>query len=585
MSKNDYIQNKSLKTFFIASVLISVINQVNSMVDGIIVSHFVSPDALSTVGLAAPVLSVIYMLAGMISMGASLLVTKEIGMQNYTNVAKLFTASILSAFVVTAVMALGLYLCADDLVRLLTEDERLLGMLQSYTSAAIIGSVVLAVQVITLMFVKLSGRPDLVTKAVIVECVSNIILDVVLVGGLSIGIAGAAWASTIACLLSALYMMSFLKREDSIIKWLKPEASWVLQESKNAFAGGVPSAVGTIAFAVFASGLNMLVLNAQGADGLFVLSVSVQMLMLCMLVLGGASGAITGIGGVMLGEYDIDGYRSLVVGLLKKCSIALAVFTVIFMVSPELLARTFGATDEMLPVVSPSLRVFCLSILPLGLISLLSSTYLLQGHKALAAVIQLLFVICILPPVWFTTVYCPEYLWHALPFGFWLMLVIMLCCTFVISRRDKTLHWMTLISKLPNDPNVSLSVNYDSESAQQAIDQIHVFLDVCELDPSVYYNIDSCLEEVTYNLIEMTKNTGKTGSFDIRVVDTCKKILITVKDDGKPYNPILKYNDGEEHSVEDVNLALVMINALCPDINYKYMNGINCVYMNFNYAE
>lgn len=584
MSKNDYIQNKSLKTFFIASVLISVINQVNTMVDGIIVSHFVSPDALSTIGLATPILSVLYMLAGMISTGASILVTKEIGMQNYTKVAQLFTSSILSAAVVTAMMSIVLYGFSDDLTMLLTEDERLLGMLQSYTSAAIIGSVVLAVQVIMLMFVKQAGRPELVTKAVVVECVINIILDVVFVGGLSMGIAGAAWASTFACLLSVMFLVPFLLREDSVIKWVSPKLSWVMQESKEAFVNGIPSAVGTIAFAVFASGLNMLVLNAQGANGLFVLSVSVQMLMLCLLVLGGASGAITGIGGVMLGEYDIDGYRSLVVGILKKCALALAVFTVIFMISPELFARTFGATDEMLPVVCPSLRVFSLSILPIGVVSILSGTYLLQGHRVLASVIEVLSLVCILPPVWITSVYCPEYLWHALPFGYWLLVVIMLCCTFAISRHDKTLHWFTLISKLPNNPSVSLSVNYDTDSVQQTIDQIHVFLDVCELDSSVYYKIDSCLEEVTYNLIDMTQNTGKTGSFDIRVVDTGKKILITVKDDGKPYNPILKYNDGEEHAVEDANLALVMINALCPDINYKYMNGINCVYMNFSYA-
>lgn len=95
MSRNNYIQNKSLRTFFIASVLTSVITQVNSLVDGIIVSHFVSPDALSVINLSTPVMSILYLVAGMISLGASVLVTKEIGMQNHIKVARLFTASIL----------------------------------------------------------------------------------------------------------------------------------------------------------------------------------------------------------------------------------------------------------------------------------------------------------------------------------------------------------------------------------------------------------------------------------------------------------------------------------------------------------
>lgn len=165
------------------------------------------------------------------------------------------------------------------------------------------------------------------------------------------------------------------------------------------------------------------------------------------------------------------------------------------------------------------------------------------------------------------------------------MLLVVVCCSFFISRRHRDLHWCTLISKYPNAPCVSMSVNYDIPSVKEALDRIHIFLDICELNESLYYKVDSCLDELTGNLISMTENTGKKGSFDLRVVDDGKKITIIMKDDGKPYSPIVKYNAAEGSSIEDANLALVILNAFCPDLSYEYMNGINCVYMNFNYTE
>lgn len=584
MNKNNYIQNKSLRTFFIASLLISAITQINELTDGIIVGHFVSPDALSTINLATPVLSVVYMLASMVSMGVSILVTKEIGMQNYLKVSQLFTASMLTAIASTGLLSAGMYLYSDSVAALLTDEIRLLPLLQDYLPVTFIGSVVIAVQVMLMVFVKLSGHPEIVTRAVLVECVSNIILDLLLVGYFSFGISGAAWATTLSILCSLLYLVPFVQK-DSMIKLVHLQQSWLFLDTRNTVVNGIPAAVGSVAMAVLFGALNTLVLKSQGADGMFVFSVCIQMLMITMLVLGGAGDAITGIGGVLLGEGDIDGYRNLVVGILKKCAMALAIFTLFMMIYPDGVARLFGATYELQQVARQPIRVFCASFLPLGIILILESSFLLQEHKVLSSILQTLYLVCLVPAVWISSVYLPEYFWYSIPVGVMVMFVILICSTWVISRKNKTLHWFTLISKLPNNPSISLSVDYNQEAVQEAIEKIHFFLDVCELDKEMYYKIDSCLEELTYNLISMTQNTGKQGSFDIRVVDDGKKILLIMKDDGKPYNPILKYNKTDGSNAEDANLALVILNGLCPDLNYKYMNGINCVYMNFKYAE
>lgn len=585
MSRNNYIQNKSLRTFFIASVLTSVITQVDSLVDGIIVSHFVSPDVLSVINLSTPVMSILYLVAGMISLGASVLVTKEIGMQNHIKVARLFTASIIIAIIITGLAAAGLILCSDNVAILLTKEERLLPLLRSYLPVAFLGSVVAVIFTLAMVFVKMIGHPEKVTRAVVISAVANICLDILFVGVLSWGISGAAWATILSITSACIYLLPKLFDKDSIVKFVRPQNSWFFPCSNSLVVNGIPAAVGSVATAVLFALLNMLVLKAQGADGMFIMSICLQMMMISMLVLGGAAGAVTGIGGVMLGESDIDGYRSLVTGILKKSAIGLVLISVILLIYPDLLSRLFGASEDLTFTARGPLRIFCLSLLPLGLVTILDSSFLLQGHNVLSSVIQVLYLVCLIPLVWLASTFRPEYLWWAITASLWFRFLIVVCCSFVITRKRRDLHWFTLISKYPNDPGISLSVNYDRASVQEALNKIHSFLDICELDQSLSYKVDSCIDELTGNLISMTEQTGKSGSFDLRVVDTGKKIIITMKDDGKPYNPIIKYDATNGVNPEDANLALVILNAFCPDLNYKYMNGINCVYMNFPYGK
>ena len=585
MSRNNYIQNKSLRTFFIASILTSLVSQINTLIDGVIVSHFVSPDALSALNLANPVMLILYLFAGMVSMGSSVMVTKEIGMQNYPKVSRLFVSGVLIAVFVTAFIAVGLIIISDNIAGLLTNEWRLLPLLQSYLPVAFIGSIATAAATLAMVFTKSSGHPELATRAVIISSSSNIVLDLLFVCVFSMGLKGAACASALSILFSFIFLIYHLFEKKSFISWTKPETEWFFPYSKTLVINGIPYAVSAIATAILFAALNMFVQKAQGADGMFILSVSIQMMMLCMLVLGGAAGSVTGIGGVMLGEGDIDGYRTLVGSVLKKSAIALAAISVILMASPDLLARMFGAGDDLLRTSRGPLRLICSAFLPLGILTILDSSFLLQGHRTLSSFLSSLYVICLIPIVWAASVFCPEYLWHAIPAGLWAIFLILLVWLYAISWKNKDLHWFTLISKYPNDPSTSLSVNYDRASVQEALKKIHSFLDVCELDQSLYYKVDSCLDELTGNLISMTEETGKSGSFDLRAVDTGKKLLITMKDDGKPYNPIIKYDATSGANPEDANLALVILNAFCPDLNYKYMNGINCVYMNFPYGK
>lgn len=584
MSKSNYIETKSFKTFFIASVLTSTIVQINLLADGIIVSNLVSPDAFSVQGLANPLLVTLYMFASAISYGASVIVAKDMGMQNYARIAKTFTTSVIVVVASTCLLAGCLMLCSGSISSLLTHEQRLLPYLQAYLPVTIAGSIVVAIQTICLMYVRVTGSPRLATLSVLVEGITNVIMDVILIKGCSMGIAGAAWATNISVVFSILFLLPYLFGKNSLLKWTAPETTWFSKLSRTMVLNGMPTAIGYIAVAIFLGTLNSIILHVMGADGMFIIAVMLQIIMTLLLVLGGAGNALTTIGGVLFGEGDIDCYRRFVSNILCKALIILAVISGLLTAFPDVLPSLFGATGTLLESSKLPMRMLAVSLTPMSIIILMTNTFLVQGHKVLSTILHASFVVNI-PLLFVTAAYFPNHIWHVLSFGFWGILACMLCITFAISQRDKTLHWFTLISKLPNDPNLSLEVSYDSQSVQKALEQTHIFLQVCDLSHELHYRIDSCIEELATNIIFMTQHTHKKGYFELRVVDDGKKILVVMKHDGPPFNPILKYSEDVSKSVEDRNLSLAMICGLCPDINYNFLNGINCTYLNFRYAD
>lgn len=564
MDRNSYIWNKGLKTYFIASVLISLITQINTFIDGVIVSHLVSPDALSALNLATPVTSLLYAFAGVIGMGVSILIAKELGKQNYPKVSKLFTSGTVIAVAVTAVASAFLLAISDNVAGVLTKEARLLPFLEDYLPFTFIGSIFVTLGFIMMSFVKSTGRPRLATGAVIISTFSNIVMDVVSIKVFEMGISGAALATALSYFFACLYMTCYMARDHTIANWAKPEKSWFLPYSKEIILTGAPAAVKAISTAAFIVALNTLVQKSQGADGMFVMSVSTQMLMICTLVLEGAASSITGIGGVMLGERDLDAYRNLVVGILKKSALTLAIFTICLMMVPDLLAKLFGASEDMVSYAHYPLRICCLFLLPAGLIMITSSSFLLQGHHALASFMSIMYLSVIIPVIWIATEFCSEYFWYSLPLGFWLRMVITVGCSFVLSRKNRNLNWFTLIPKYPDDPGVSLSVAYEREAVDEAMETIHKFINICELQENLHRKVNGCVEALADNILSMAENTGMKGWFDIRATDCGDKLVITMKYDGKPYNPIQT------------------LNGFCSQLNYKYLNGINCVYMNFH---
>ena len=151
---------------------------------------------------------------------------------------------------------------------------------------------------------------------------------------------------------------------------------------------------------------------------------------------------------------------------------------------------------------------------------------------------------------------------------------------YVVHRRNQTYAWPTLENTVPSNPAVSFSVPYTTEGAQQFLTQVRPFVEACELPDGMA--VDMALEELVYEIVETNSDRRPDKTFDVRIIDKEAVFTVVLKSKGPLRNPIYKYSDSDVMNIEDHNLRRAILSRVCKNISHKYMNGINCIYLNYH---
>ena len=246
-------------------------------------------------------------------------------------------------------------------------------------------------------FVRVSGRPVLGMCVTGIGAVTNIILDAVFVAFLGWGVAGAAWATVIGQVLSALFGL-FL-----VVKGLtKVELEWETFRFDLRLSSQIVSCGFAFWISQVAMGLISLVYNSQlgiyGGDE--AISVYAVVASIMTFVIMPASGISQGIQPILGNNFGAGKYRRVMGALYLASALSVGVTCIIWilvMVFPAQILLLFGATEEMLEIGVPGLRTnFCITPI-LGFVMLVT-TFFQSLAKPLPSIIitflrQILFLI------------------------------------------------------------------------------------------------------------------------------------------------------------------------------------------------
>ena len=233
---------KQLLIFFFPIAVGSIFQQFYNTVDAVIVGRFVGKEALASVGgSAAMVCSLVLGFFTGMSAGATVIISQFYGAGDKKNLHKsLHTAYALCLVLSVILMVVGWY-ASPWLLELMQTNEEIMDDSVAYLRIYFMGILGLLIYNMGSAIMRAVGDSRRPLYYLIVCCVVNIVLDVVLVVVFDMGVAGAAVATAIAQLVSAVLVTRALMYRYDGMKLELGEIRLDLSKLKVQLRIGMPS--------------------------------------------------------------------------------------------------------------------------------------------------------------------------------------------------------------------------------------------------------------------------------------------------------------------------------------------------------
>ena len=257
---------KQLLLFFFPIVLGTFFQQIYNTADAIVVGRFVGTEALAAVGGSTS--QIINLIVGFfvgLSSGATVVISQYYGAHDRENLSKAlhtaFAFSLVGSVVITAV---GL-ICSPILLRVMNTTEEVIGPSATYLRIYFGGILFVFIYNIGSSILRAVGDSRRPLYYLIVCCIINIVLDIVLVVGLGMGVAGAAIATVFAQGVSAVLVVMALCRSTDLFRLELRKIRFHREALELLIKIGLPAGLQSVMYS-FSNVIIQTALNAFGTN-------------------------------------------------------------------------------------------------------------------------------------------------------------------------------------------------------------------------------------------------------------------------------------------------------------------------------
>ena len=390
---------KQLLRFFIPILLGTFFQQLYNTVDAVVVGQFLGKQALAAVGGGTG--TVINLLIGFftgLSAGATVVISQYFGARDDEKISKsIHTAFALSIAGAIAITAIGLLTSEMLLVAIGTPDD-ILPLAIRYINIYFAGSVFVVVYNMGAGVFRAIGDSRSPFLFLMAGCVTNIVLDLLFVGGFGMGVEGAAYATVISQAVSVLLVVITLRRKKDATRLEFRLIRFDLPLLRNMLIIGIPAGIQSIMYTIS----NLIIqasINSFGTDTAAAWAAYSKLDQCYWMIVNAFGLAITTFVGQNFGAGRIDRARKGV-----KVCLAMASGTTIFLTAIYLLYGNYGlllfTTDRAVIDIGVDIIMqiapWFISFVPIELLS----GAIRGAGKSFVPTVILIFGVCVLRIIW-----------------------------------------------------------------------------------------------------------------------------------------------------------------------------------------
>ena len=381
-----------LMSMAIPPMISMLIQSLYNIVDSMFVAK-IGEDALTAVSLAFPVQTLIVACSVGIGVGVNSYISRSLGREDQEGADSAVAHGLLMAAFVAVLFIIAGQFLLEPFFRLFSDDPAILADAITYTNICLTFCAGSFIHICIEKVFQSTGSMIFPMLLQALGAITNIILDPIMIFGLfgfpAMGVKGAAVATVIGqhtAMLASLLV--FLLGKFAVRLDLRNfHFSWKMIRDIASIA--IPNSCMNALGSVLVMGLNSILIGfSNTAVSLFGIYYKLQ-----TFVFMPASGLTQGAMPIMGFSYGAGNGKRLQHTLsisLRVCFVIMAVGCVLFMAAPEWLLGLFDASEEMLAIGVPALRIISVSFLPATIGFILPTMFQSMGQGGYSLIVFLL---------------------------------------------------------------------------------------------------------------------------------------------------------------------------------------------------
>lgn len=335
----------SLLMYFLPSAFTFVFIAIYQIVDGVFIGGFVGPYAISAVNLYYPIISLLLAIGTMLGTGGNAMIVQLLGRGEREKADKVFSETIIVAFLISAGFAIIGCIFANPIMGLLGASDVTKEYLYFYYIVLTAASPAIMLQTVLGTLIIGEGKTVTTGVLIIIGGVTNIVFDYIFMKNFGWGTKGAAIATLMGYLIPVLYALYFYSPKGrSKYHFYITKIEW--KKIGKICANGSSEMVSNLAAGVTALFMNHLAFGFWEDVGVSVVSVFLYVQFIVMAVFMGMATAVEPLFSYHLGRGNVMMRKKIYKMSIKWIAIFSILITVLIVIFNKQIVGIFFSETE-----------------------------------------------------------------------------------------------------------------------------------------------------------------------------------------------------------------------------------------------
>lgn len=579
-SNSDKLISRLFFSMLPVQILIFAMGSINSIVDGTMAGRYIGANAVGIIGLYYSMVNVMNAISSVLLGGTTVLCGRYMGRGEIQKTEGVFSLNLTVTFIVGLFLTTLSLIVPGPIADILGANQELKEGLVLYIVGYAIGIVpmMLAQQIAAFLQMERQSKRGYIGIAGMI--ISNVTLDITLVGMLKMGIRGLALATSISNIVYFLILVPYYFSDRAQLRYGVKKILWC--ELVGVVKIGFPGAMLVFCLGLRGMVINRVLLKYAGNDGLSALSafnmVSGFLIAYCL----GNGSVIRMLISVFVGEEDIDSMKNTLKLVFTKALAVSCAFAVVMLLISRFVVFIFfpDRTSNVYQLCHQLFIIYSLCV-PLVLICQIFTNYLqATGHNLFVNIQSIFdgFFFMVIPALILAPVMGAMGVWLSNPIGIVMTMLTVPVYDLIFWKRipRNMEEWMFLTPDfgVAKEDRMEISVrSLEEVSAASADIQSFCMGHGMEKKPSYYAAL--CLEEMAGNVVTHGFNAdGKKHSLSTIVMFKNGDIVLRIKDDCVPFNP-KEMAELVKNEKDGKNIGIRIVMKIADEVNYQNMMGLN----------